>query len=578
VAVLRGSSMRLQVVVLLAFGACKPEPRTGGGPDPGVPVTVDEGGAQACSAPVSPEVHFTQKQALHPVPIDKWIWHGGITAADLTEDGLPDLLVATEQGVELFETTAEETFLPRETLYDLDLTFASGTSIADYDGDGDLDLYVMRVAGDPAPEWTEENELGKNRLLRNDGGTFVDVTDAAGVDGCGVHQRTGEYGCWKSMTSSWGDIDADGDLDLYVGNYGFVDETDGTSDADMEPAEPDFLYLNDGDGTFTDVSDRLPDVLKDGYTYAGGLFDLDHDGDLDLYTVNDFGGVARNRVLWNDGTGQFDWEFTADPSGLDVDVTGMGLGLGDLNGDGVLDLLIPIWNDNWLLQSSVGEQQIRWVDYADTVNFVVDQRRNQKVGWGTELGDLDNDGDLDAVSQFGFVDNQNDHWGNPQLQPDAVYINEPKSTPPYYTFVDRGAEWGLDHPGMSRGAVLADLNRDGWLDIGKRSLDSSILDKSVSPLHLSRCGDDAWLLVHLRQPGTMNVFAVGAEVVVEAGGRTFTRTLFGGGTGYASQPPPELHFGLGDVDVIDELTVRWPDGQQSVLTDLDARQQITVTR
>jgi enediyne biosynthesis protein E4 len=555
----------------------------GGEPPPnlGLPVTLDQSGAQACPSPItrSADGPFEKLHSQLPAPSDPWIWHGGITAADLDGNGLLDVLVALEQGVQLFESAPTGEFVQwgQELFGEFELTYGSGVTTADYDGDGDLDLYVMRVAGYPAAEWTEESEIGKNRLLRNDGGSFTDVTDSAGgVDGCGVHQRTGAYGCWKTMTSSWGDIDADGDLDLYVGNYGFVDETEGTKQEDMEPAEPDFLYLNNGDGTFTDASDRLPDKVKEGYTYAGGLFDLDDDGDLDLYTVNDFGNLWPNRALWNDGTGQFVFK-DPDPSGLQVQTTGMGLGIGDLNGDDLPDLFMPIWNHHLLLESRASGV---WIDVSQLRGIYEPTFRIQDVAWGTELGDVDNDGDLDAVSQYGFVKNDNSVWKNEVEQPDSLYLNEPTGLDDGgYTFVDEAVTWGVADLGMSRGAVLADLNRDGWLDIGKRILNyegnSSFSD---SAMYLSRCGEEGWLEVHLRQPGTMNRFAIGAKVTVEAGGKRLVRTLYGGGTGYASQPPPELHFGLGDVDVIDELTVRWPDGQESVVLDLDARQQVTITR
>src|SRR5262249_18065539 len=149
----------------------------------------------------------------------------GITAADIDLDGHLDVLTALEQGVELYAGEDDGTFVAvgQKVFGGFDLSFSSGVSVADYDGDGDLDLYVMRVAGDPAPEG---GEYGKNRLLENRGGrTFADVTDVAGVDGCGLDFRDGAIRCFRTMSSSWGDYDRDGDLDLHVGNYGFVDET-----------------------------------------------------------------------------------------------------------------------------------------------------------------------------------------------------------------------------------------------------------------------------------------------------------------------------------------------------------------
>lgn len=542
---------------------------------------VVEFGVLACADPAT-ALPYTRNETRVPQPSEPWIWHGGISAGDLDGDGWLDVLVATELGLELYHNEGDGSFATMgQNVFPYDLTYAAGTSLADYDGDGDLDVYVMRIAGDPAPEWTADDPYGMNHLLRNDGNlTFTDVTEAAGVDACGPHHRTGVVGCWKSMASSWGDIDGDGDLDLYVGNYGFVDETPGTQQADMGPAEPDYLYLNDGDGTFSDVSERLPTPFHDGYTYAGGFFDMDDDGDLDLYNINDFGTLYPNRPLWNDGTGLFESKDQAqDLSGLGKSMTGMGLGIGDLNGDELMDMIFPVWQHHQLLESRTGATTY-WVDASDLRGVFEPLYSNQEVPWGTEMGDVDNDGDLDAVTQYGFVLNENPVWVNARQQPDALYINE-ETAPGEYVFTDQAEAWGLADPGMSRGVVLADVDRDGWLDIGKRVLDDNgaLSGSSVNVLYQSTCGTAGWLLVHLRQPDVpMNQYAIGAKVLVKAGGRTFTRWLHAGGTGYASAPPPELHFGLGDVDVVDEIIVRWPDGTVTTAGPVDARQQVTLTR
>jgi hypothetical protein len=378
------------------------------------------------------------------------------------------------------------------------------------------------------------------------------------------------------MASSWGDYDLDGDLDLYAGNYGYVDETEGTTSADMPPGEPDFLYQNDGDGTFTDVSTLLPAPVHDGYTYIGGFYDLDADNDLDLYVINDFGMDFRssggpfrvNSVVWNEG-GTLVYK-EDDASNLQIKMTGMGLGIGDLNGDRWLDLAIPEWKKNKLLMST-GDQRL-WIDTADADGFIADLGRDQWVGWGTELGDVDNDGDQDIVTQYGFVANDNeDQWGNPVSQPDGLYIATPDGAGGY-TFVDEAVAWGVNDPFMNRGAVLADLDRDGWLDIGKRDLEGE------NVLYVSECGQEGWLTIHLRQPGTMNTFAIGAKVEVEVAGQTMVRHLFAGGTGYASSPPPELHFGVGMNDQVDVVRVIWPDGREDEVTGLTTRQQVTLTR
>jgi hypothetical protein len=181
------------------------------------------------------------------------------------------------------------------------------------------------------------------------------------------------------------------------------------------------------------------------------------------------------------------------------------------------------------------------------------------------------------------VKNDNSVWQNARTQHDAIYINastwSADGSIADYTFSDEGPAWGADDPGMSRGVVLADLDRDGWLDIGKRILNNGdSITNSENAVYLSHCGTEGWLEVALEQPETANTRAIGAKVAVEAGGRTYRRWVNGGGTGYASQPPADLHFGLGDADVVDQITVTWPDGAVSRLLDVDARQRVTITR
>ena len=171
-----------------------------------------------------------------------------------------------------------------------------------------------------------------------------------------------------------------------------------------------------------------------------------------------------------------------------------------------------------------------------------------------------------------FVANDNqEQWFNPPGQPDGVYLASPDGSGGF-TYADVAPTWGMADEGMSRGVTLADLDRDGWLDTAKRDLAGESL------LYLSRCGDEGWLTVHLRDPGSMNTYGVGAVVTATVGDLTMSRTVMAGGTGFASSGPPELHFGLGVTDKVDTLTVRWTDGRVDTLHDLTARQEVTLTR
>jgi hypothetical protein len=410
-----------------------------------------------------------------------------------------------------------------------------GVTLVDYDDDDDLD---MLITGRGVPD----------HLMQNDGyGHFVDMTSVAGLAKPEGHHSAG---------SSFHDFDGDGILDLYIAGHGYVDETQSTP-ATFGPGDPDHLYRGNGDGTFTDVSDLLPQSAHDGYTFLGGWIDIDHDGDDDLYQVNDFGGNKEPcRLLYNDGG-----TFRADDNamGIDAEVAGMGLAIGDLDGDGDEDLGVPAWKRNMLFI----EQQGLYFESGQLWNW--DPTLPQAVGWGAEMLDAQNDGLMDLTTAYGFLDTR---FGadNTTRQNDGLYLQFPD-----HRLGDRARAAGFDDLAPNRGMAPGDLNQDGWIDFVKPGLDGNIR------FYLSRCGAEAWLEVRLHQPPP-NTAAVGATVRVWSGERQWMRRVRAGGTGYGGGQPLQLHFGLGEVDRLDRLEVTWPDGEVEVWTDIDTRQRLTVER
>ena len=412
-----------------------------------------------------------------------------------------------------------------------------GLAIADADGDGDLDAYMTRYNR-------------RNSLLLNDGdGWFVDASVERGLP------REDHY----SGSATWGDIDGDGDLDLFVAGHGELHED--IPFEEHEPGAPSFLYLNDGHGFFEDASHLLPEPAQEAYTFLGGLVDLNGDRLPELYLINDLGQAQKPcQLLWNRWPEPF--EHDNDDVGLDVEVSGMGLGIGDLNADGQHDFLVPAWGRHRLLYSrtDVGA----WFDYSDARDMIADDDRNQKVGWGSDLADMDNDGDHDATMIYGWIDTEQAE--NERDQPDAIYLHEEGGS-----FRDVAEEWGVADTTNGRGQVVADLNHDGWLDLVKPSIDGP------RRIYLSRCGHNAWLEVSLRSPAP-NTFAVGARVEVHVGESIHTRTLFAGGTSYGASGPMELHFGLGSADAIDRVDVHWPDGVVTTHGPFTSRQRLRIER
>ena len=544
------------------------------------PAMLVEGGVMACADRSARTVSaFDRKQSLPVQVVQKEeadLAGGGLALADFDGDGHMDLFLGGlrndnqlwwGEGNEAFDEQGAVAFAG------IDLTVAVGATAVDYDGDGDLDLFVTRYSQ-------------PDKLLRNEGDrTFTDVTAAAGIGGHStvspVPPFDGDPDRWEegrltSQSASWGDIDGDGDLDLFVGTYGrptILDVTEKVPDCDDHIVDPSELWLNDGDGTFTDASDRLPMEVHDGYVFMSGFYDVDGDGLPELYTSHDDGLCAPSVLLHNTG-GTFAVDHA---SGFHPDSFDMGMGVGDLNGDELPDMLLTSWNGVALVRSYADPTTLTGVGYLDataSMGLTVDgapreapgtaQPGQQIYGWGAELGDIDNDNDLDAVMLFGYW-NFYTGAGDPLQQNDGLWIQEGGQ------FTDEAPAMGLADPGVGRGVVMADLNGDGWLDIVKRSLNEP------TPMYLSNCGDEAWLHVALRMPGP-NTHAVGAKVRVISGETSQVRWIQSGSAGMYSGHPLTAHVGLGMVDTVDAIEVVWPDGAVSRFDDVATRQNLTITR
>jgi hypothetical protein len=426
-----------------------------------------------------------------------------------------------------------------------------GACVADVDHDGDRDLYVTA--------------LGPNVLYRNNGdGTFTDVTGAAGVG----DRR------W-SMNCAFGDYDRDGDVDLYVANYLTFDERTipkrGESsscrfmglDAPCGPrgltGEPDALYRNDGDGTFTDVTETAG-IVDPGYYGFGVLFsDLDADGWPDIYVAND---SVPNLLFRNNRDGTFSEEGLVSGvafSGDGREQAGMGVDAGDYDGDGRLDLVVTNFSDDYnTLYENSAEGFFTDVAHAAGIGLAT----MRYLGWGVGLVDLDNDGLLDLFVANGHVypDIDAHGIGTTFLQRNQIFRNVGNKR---FRDVTAEAGSGLSIERSSRGAAFGDYDNDGDIDVLVINMNDrpTLLRNDTAP-------DNHWVTFRLVGAGG-NRDAIGARVTVTSGGRAQIAEVRGGGS-YLSHNDLRAHFGLGDADRVSRLEVRWPGGAVETIDGLDA--------
>ena len=439
-----------------------------------------------------------------------------------------------------------------------DTGYGLGAVAADYDGDGNRDLYITN--------------LGKNVLYRNNGdGTFTDVTEQAQV-GCPL----------LSASAAFADIDRDGDLDLYVCNYvEYALETDipcyykNTLRIYCGPNEyhgiADVLYRNNGDGTFTDIT-KSAGVYEPTTRGLGVVFtDINNDGWVDIYVAND---MSPNTLFMNQGDGTFREEGVLRGVAFNGDGIAngsMGIDAGDYDNDGDIDLWVSNFSleANCLMQNDGG-------GYFEDVTFDTNLADPSfySLGFGTRFIDFDNDGWLDLLVGNGHI------WDNVKqidakmsyAQPVQLFHNQ-GGTPQNHTgFTEITAEAGLNKTHyVVRGMLFGDIDTDGDVDV--------VLCQSNRPTVIlsNEVGNtNAWLTVKL--VGTDgNTDAIGAQVQLEAQGMTFLREVICGAS-YLSGNDLHLTFGLGTASRIDGFKIRWHNGDVQKLGELPVRQSITFSQ
>jgi enediyne biosynthesis protein E4 len=436
--------------------------------------------------------------------------------------------------------------------------YGSGVAIGDYDNDGWPDLFLANVTG--------------NQLFHNNGnGTFSDVTAKAGVAGGKLNGKK----MW-SVGAGWFDYNNDGLLDLFVVNYcvwevnkdpycRVKEGVRGYCHPKYYQPTHNTLYRNNGDGTFTDVSEETGIAKQFGKGMSVTFADYDGDGYLDAFVAND---TTQNFLFHNLKGKKFEEVALSAGVGYAQDGiarSGMGADFRDVNNDGLPDIWhTAVEHEQFPLWINEGKGEFQDMTVASGLG-----ETSEMSGWGNGIADFDNDGWKDLfVARANVMDNISEQ--NPARrypEPNTIFRNLGNGK-----FADVSAQAGpdLQREGAHRGVAFGDLDNDGRVDMVV-----SVLNGPVKLFHNTTQNSNHWILLKL--VGTKsNRMGIGAQIKIttDDGNKQWNEVTTA--VGYASSSDPRVHFGLGKNEKIKEIEIRWPSGIKQTLKNVPADQILTI--
>ncbi len=507
------------------------------------------------------QVAFTEMAA--EVGIDHFhlstdLMGGGVAVFDYNNDGWEDIWITggNKRDV-LYENDGDGTFSEVGFLAGLLITaniHTKGIVTGDINNDGWRDVFLATRGESP------------NLLLLNNGdGTFINIGNFAGM---------GDDAAW-STAASMADFNNDGWLDIYVGNYvetfGYlVDPQTNQTIGYAHTGQPNFLYLNNGDLTFTEVGETSG-TIDGGCALAVMGTDFNDDGMTDILVANDYGEWVVPNGAFQNGEGVFTNENQS--TGLDIGIYAMGIAAGDIDQDNDLDYYFTNLGRNVLMENVDGMFQDVATE-AGVENTYADD--NLTVGWGTAFLDVDNDTDLDLFVANGFIPALD--FNQTEVQnPDKLFMNNAWPQGEWLSFTDISTQSGLGNTGFARGFAHGDFDKDGDQDLVVVRV-SGTSDPSLAHKVLFYRNDltngGNWLDVELE--GTVsNKDAFGAKIKISVGSKSWLHEVVSGSS-HASQNTSIAHFGLGNAEKVDSLVITWPKGGRQILTDISPNQILYV--
>jgi hypothetical protein len=521
------------------------------------------------------KIKFILKNSVSPQRYTFETMAGGVALFDYNNDGLLDIFFTNGAAIpsleksdasysnRLFRNNGDGTFTDVTEKAGLQgIGYSMGVAAGDYDNDGFVDLYVTGV--------------NRNQLFHNNGdGTFTDVTEKAGVGG--IVPKLGK--AW-SVAAGWFDYNNDGLLDLFVVNYLNYNIKTATHcvqqglPAYCSPVDflgtPNILYRNNGDGTFTDVSEQSHISQYVGKGMGLAFADYDDDGFTDIFVSND---TFENYLFHNNGDGTF--TNVALQAGVAYNafgkaIAGMGADFRDVDNDGRPDIFeTAMFGEAFPLYKNLGDGQFRDVTAPSGLSALT----SRSTAWGAGIFDFDNDGNKDLfTANADILDNAMELAHRPFAEPNRVFRNKGNLA---FEDVSSKAGGAFSVPAAHRGAAFGDLNNDGKIDVVVAVLNGPPeiwMNRSNTQNGSNR---NHWIILKLVGVKS-NRDGLGTKVKITTSlGAQYNEATTA--VSYNSSSDKRVHFGLGSASVVENIELTWPSGVKQVLRNVRADQILTVT-
>lgn len=492
----------------------------------------------------------------HVFKVYEGMFGGGACVIDYNNDGFEDVYITGGMNDDVFyKNNGNGTFSNHFETSGMTITknyVTQGVAGADVNRDGFVDLFITTITSRNKKQQIprEINLL----FLNNGNGTFRDATKEYGLDQMYSFSTAG----------SFGDINADGWPDLYVGNY--FNQYEGKlsliNDATVVGANQiakGYLLLNEGGKKFRDVYSAYGLDYR-GFGFGGIFTDFDNDGDQDLYVNHDFGYKRTPNMLLENQYPKKKFTDVAKETGMDLRINSMGTAVGDYNNDGLMDYYMTNIKFNaFMVNQGAGKPFVNKATELGMGFFA--------ISWGANFADFDHDGDVDLFVANGDL--------NPDCHPMADFYFENSNG----KFQDKAAAYGLADYSIGRGSVAFDYDNDGDLDLLVVNQEPVYPDypvQSITRLYKNDSAKGNWIKIALKGVQA-EMHGIGSKIEVDAGGKKMIREIDGGGSSHISQNSVIAHFGLGDASKIDKITVYWTGGNIQRLNNVTANQLITIT-